>query len=126
MIEEEFYSAIKLVSGEEIFALVSVSEEEERTFLILDNPVIITPVRNKIGMIYGYKVEPWMNIPDDDMYIIEMSKVITMTEVNNEQIIKIYHKFNKSNSKMTIDRNMGFISKVNDARKSLEKTYNNS
>jgi hypothetical protein len=126
MIEEEFYSAIKLVSGEEIFALVSVSEEEERTFLILDNPVIITPVRNKIGMIYGYKVEPWMNIPDDDMYIIEMSKVITMTEVNNEQIIKIYHKFNKSNSKMTIDRKMGFISKVNDARKSLEKTYNNS
>lgn len=126
MIEEEFYSAIKLVSGEEIFALVSVSEEEERTFLILDNPVIITPVRNKIGIIYGYKVEPWMNIPDDDMYIIEMSKVITMTEVNNEQIIKIYHKFNKSNSKMTIDRNMGFISKVNDARKSLEKTYNNS
>lgn len=126
MIEEEFYSAIKLVSGEEIFALVSVSEEEERTFLILDNPVIITPVRNKIGMIHGYKVEPWMNIPDDDMYIIEMSKVITMTEVNNEQIIKIYHKFNKSNSKMTIDRNMGFISKVNDARKSLEKTYNNS
>lgn len=126
MIEEEFYSAIKLVSGEEIFALVSVSEEEERTFLILDNPVIITPVRNKIGIIYGYKVEPWMNIPDDDMYIIEMSKVITMTEVNNEQIIKIYHKFNKSNSKMTIDRKMGFISKVNDARKSLEKTYNNS
>ena len=44
MMEEEFYASIKLVSGEEVFALVSASEEEDRTLLILDNPVIISPM----------------------------------------------------------------------------------
>jgi hypothetical protein len=126
MIEEEFYAAIKLVSGEEIFALVSVSEEDNRTLLILDNPVIITPMSNKVGIIAGYKVEPWMSIPDDDMYIIDVSKVITMTEVKDVNMINIYHKFNKSTSRVTIDRKMGFISKVDEARKTLEKAYRNS
>ena len=124
--EEEFYAAIKLVSGEEIFAIVSVSEEDDRTLLILDNPVIITPMMNKSGIIQGYKVEPWMYIPDDDMYIVDMNKVITMTEVGDETIINVYHKFNRSTSKVNIDRKMGFISKVEEARKTLEKVYKNS
>jgi hypothetical protein len=124
--EEEFYSAIKLVSGEEIFALVSASEEEDRTVLVLDSPVIITPITSKNGIIQGYKVEPWMTIPDDDMYIVDMSMVITMTEVDNQDIINIYHKFNKSSSRVSIDRKMGLISKVDEARRTLEKVYRDS
>ncbi len=124
--EEEFYASIKLVSGEEIFSLVSASDEENRTILILDNPVIITPMTTRSGMIAGYKVEPWMRIPDDDMYIIDMSKVITMTEVTNGEIINVYHRFNRSSTRVNIDRKMGFISKVDEARKSLEKVYKNS
>lgn len=124
--EEEFYAAIKLISGEEIFALVSASDEEDRTMLVLDSPVIITPVTSKSGMIVGHKVQPWMIIPNDDMFIIDMSKVITMTEVNDRNIIAMYHRFNNSSSKVSIDKDMGFISKVNEARKILENTYNNS
>ena len=124
--EKEFYASIKLVSGEEIFCLVSASEEEDRTLLVLDNPVIITTMTHKNGMIVGYKVEPWMKIPEDDMYIINMSTVITMTEVGDDDIINVYHKFNRSTSRVNIDRNMGFISKVDEARRSLEKAYKNS
>ena len=39
--EEEFYAVIKLVSGEEIFSLVSVDDQEDKTMLILNNPVTI-------------------------------------------------------------------------------------
>jgi len=39
--EEDFYATIKFKSGEEIFARVGYSEEEDRTFLILSSPVII-------------------------------------------------------------------------------------
>lgn len=124
--EEEFYAAIKLISGEEIFALVSASDEGDRTVLILDNPVIITPMMTRTGIIQGYKVEPWMSIPDDDMYVIDMSKVITMTEVGDQDIINVYHKFNRSSSRVTIDRKMGLISKVDEARRTLEKVYKNS
>jgi hypothetical protein len=74
----------------------------------------------------GYKVKPWMMIPDDDIYIIDMNKVITMTEVSDNQIIRIYQKFIKNSSQVDLDKHMGFISKVDDARKSLEKLYKSS
>jgi hypothetical protein len=40
MIEEDFYATVKLKSGEEIFAKVAASDEEERTMLIISNPII--------------------------------------------------------------------------------------
>jgi hypothetical protein len=124
--ENEFYAAIKLVSGEEIFAIVSPTEEDDRTLLILENPVIIEPIISKNQGTVGYKVKPWMMIPDDDIYIIDMNKVITMTEISDDQIIRIYQKFIKNSSQVSLDKNMGFISKVDDARKALEKLYNSN
>ena len=124
--ENEFYAAIKLVSGEEIFAIVSPTEEDDRTLLILENPVIIEPMVSKNQNTVGYKVKPWMMIPDDDIYIIDMNKVITMTEISDNQIIRVYQKFIKNSSQVSLDKHMGFISKVDDARKSLEKLYKSS
>lgn len=124
--ENEFYAAIKLVSGEEVFAIVSPTEEDDRTLLILENPVIIEPMMSKTQGVVGYKVKPWMLIPEDDIYIIDMNKVITMTEVNDEQIIRVYQKFIRNTSQVSLERNMGFISKVNEARKVLEKIYKSS
>ena len=124
--ENEFYASIKLVSGEEIFAIVSPTEEDDRTLLMLENPVIIEPMVSKQQGTVGYRVKPWMMIPDDDIYIIDMNKVITMTEVDDEQIIRIYQKFIKNSSRVDLDKHMGFISKVDDARKSLEKLYKSS
>lgn len=122
--DNEFYASIKLVSGEEIFAIVSPSEEDDdRTLLLLENPVIIEPIVSKNQGIVGYKIKPWMMIPDDDIYIIDMNKVITMTEVNDNQIIRLYKKFNKNTSQVSLERNMGFISKVDDAREILERIY---
>jgi len=124
--EDEFYAAIKLVSGEEIFALVCASIDEDRTLLLMDNPIIIIPLISKLGILEGYKIKPWMSIPKDDMYIIDLTKVITMTEVTDINIIKVYQKFNKVTQRINIDRKMGLISKVDDARRSLEDTYRNS
>lgn len=122
--EDEFYASIKLISGEEIFSLVCVSEEEEDTFLLLDNPVIITPMTSKSNRIVGYKITPWMLIPDDELYIISIDNVMTMTEIKTREIIRVYNKYKNNTSRTTLDKNMGFISKVDDARKLLEKIYN--
>ena len=120
--DQEFYASIKLVSGEEVFALVSSTEEEDRTLLLLENPVIIEPLMKKHEVV-GYKVRQWMMVPDDDIYIIDMNKIITMTEIHDETIIKMYEKFNKSSSQVSLDKKMGFISKVDEARKMLEELY---
>ena len=45
--EEEFFAVIKLISGEEIFSKVCPCEEDERTLLILENPVTVETVNLK-------------------------------------------------------------------------------
>ena len=47
MIEEDFYATLKLNSGEEIFAKVAASEEENRTMLILHSPIKISEIRGR-------------------------------------------------------------------------------
>ena len=121
--EQEFYASIKLISGEEIFSLVCPSYEEEDTFLILDNPVLIETIESRKGNIVGYKIKPWLNIPDDEMFIVNLNKVITMTEIKSSQIIKIYKRYLNQNLSVDMDRKMGFISKVDEARVFLENIY---
>ena len=48
-IEDDFYATIKFKSGEEIFAKVAASEEEDRTMLILSHPINIIEVKGRKG-----------------------------------------------------------------------------
>ena len=127
MYEEEFYAAIKMVSGEEVFSKVCPCEEQDRTILILDNPVLMETITIRQFGMTALKVVPWMKLTDDTMFIVEMNRIITMTEVNDSSIIKVYQKYirerNKISSKSQLSPNMGYISSIADARVSLEKLY---
>ena len=129
MMEEDFYAVIKLISGEEIFSIVCPSEEEGRTMLILNNPVVIEIiVMKQIGM-QGYKIDPWLKFADDDTFLLDMDKVITISEVRDEEIITMYHKFLKQQEnkdpKNPLTPEMGYLSSVAEARKKFEKLYKN-
>ena len=54
--EDDFYATIKLKSGEELFAKVAASEEEDRTMLVVSNPVIVSEIKGRSGTM-GYRVE---------------------------------------------------------------------
>ena len=55
MIEDDFYCTVKLKSGEEIFAKVAASEEEDRTMLLISHPIIVHELKGKMGVV-GYKI----------------------------------------------------------------------
>ena len=126
---EEFYAAIKLVSGEEIFAQVTPSQETDRTILILDTPVVFETIQMKHMGVSAIKVEPWMTM-GGDMVIINMDKVITITEVEDEQVLCIYNKYlrdkDRESNQTKINEEMGFLSSISEARVSLEKLYKSS
>jgi hypothetical protein len=88
---EEFHAVIKLVTGEEIFALVSVDENDGDPILLLMNPVIMKLMRNQVGQYV--KVKPWIEMSNDDMYVVKYDKIITMTEVKEERMITFYEKY---------------------------------
>ena len=125
--EDDFYATIKFKNGEEIFAKVAASEEEDRTMLILSNPVMATEVKAKGGLV-GYKVEPWLKTTKEDMFIINMSDVLTISESSDVHMISMFQQFVQDSDKLKkgepkLSKKMGYISTVNDAKDILEKLY---
>ena len=130
MIEEDFYCTVKLKSGEEIFAKVAASEEDDRTLLIVSNPIIVAEIKGKNGIV-GYKLEPWLKTTTEDMFILNLDDVITLSESSDIEMIMMYQSYvrnyNKDDdNKPKINRRMGYIANVNDAKEILEKLYRSS
>jgi len=130
MIEEDFYCTLKLKSGEEVFAKVAASEEEERTFLIVSNPIIISEYKSRGGE-SGYKIEPWLKTTTEDMFIIKLDDVLTLSESYDIEMISMYQSYlrqsyKRKNNESNINRQMGYLSSVNDAKDILEKLYESS
>lgn len=129
--EDDFYATLKLLSGEEIFARVSASDEGDRTLLLLSDPVVVEEVcLPHNGMPVGYKVEPWLKTSSDTLCFIDMRNVLTMTENNDEDMITMHTRFvmerelDKDPSERTdVDRQMGYISTVDQAKEFLEKLF---
>ena len=128
MIEDDFYATVKLKTGEEIFAKVAASEEDDRTMLIISNPIIVSEIKGRMGIV-GYKLEPWLKTTTEDMFILNLEDVLTLSESSDIEMIMMYQSYIRSGSKDTkskIDRKMGYIANVNDAKEILEKLYKNS
>jgi hypothetical protein len=130
MIEDDFYATLKLKTGEEIFAKIAASEEDDRTLLIISNPVIISEIKGRDGVI-GYKVEKWLKSTNEDMFIIDLNDVLTMSESSDIEMISMYQSFTRYcdkryDNEYKLNRKMGYISNINDAKEILEKLYKNS
>ena len=125
-IEDDFYATIKLNSGEEVFAKVAASEEEDRTMLILHTPVTVSEIKNKGGLV-GYKVEPWLKTTREDMFIINMDNVLTLSESSDMEMIMMYQHYlrdaHRTEHEHKLNRRMGYISNVKDAKENLEKMF---
>lgn len=129
-IEEDFYATVKLKSGEEIFAKVAASEEDDRTMLIISNPITVSEIKGRSG-IMGYKLEPWLKTTTEDMFIINLSDVLTISESSDIEMIIMYQNYVRQSNKnkrneSKLSRKMGYISNVNDAKEILEKLYKSS
>ena len=130
MIEDDFYCTVKLKSGEEIFARVAASEEEDRTMLLVSHPIIVNEIKGRMGVV-GYKIEPWLKTTTDDMFVVNLEDVLTMSESTDIEMIMMYQDYIRSSesdknatNQSSIDRKMGSLGNVNDVKEILEKIYN--
>jgi len=131
---DEFYAIIKLTSGEEILSVVSVDENDGDPLLLLQNPITMKVYNTHHGM--HIKVKSWIEMSSDDIFIVKLDKIITMTETKDERLIDIYNSYLEDEEEDSIDtyqssksnqikpsKKMGYISSVEDARKSLENSF---
>ena len=128
MIEDDFYATLKFKSGEEVFAKVAASEEDDRTVLLVTNPIVVEEIKNKFG-IEGYKIEPWLKTTTDDMFVVNLDDILTMSESSDVEMIMMYQEYVRSSNTKNdsnyskIDRKMGRIGNVNDMKEVLEKIF---
>lgn len=128
---EEFYCILKLVSGEEVFSLIAVDDsEEENPLIILQNPVVMTIMYSHGNSFV--KIKPWMELPNEDIFMIRLDKVITMTECNDSKMINIYNNYISSednhseslpNGRVKLSDEMGYKGSVEQCRKRLEDLF---
>jgi hypothetical protein len=127
---EEFYCILKLVSGEEILSLIMIDENDGDTIIILQNPVVMKPVTTSTGNSY-VKIKPWIEMSSDDIFLIKLDKVITMTETKDIKLIQLYEHYVNDDSvelynptgQVKPSSTMGYVSSVEEARKNLENIF---
>ena len=127
--EDDFYASIKLITGEEVFARVLPCIDENNFTLLLNNPVTIVEVSTRSGNT-GYKIEPWLKTTSEDVFVLSMERVLTMTENKETEIIEMHQSFvkkfnNVKNKKPNVSRKMGYIANTNEAKNLLERIYKN-
>ena len=125
--KQDFLAVIKLVSGEGIISTVTPCEEDNRTLLLLDSPVMFENVMIRNGGMGAIKVIPWVQAATDTILILDMEKVITMSEVFDKEVIRIYNRYmvdkDRDSNESVVTKDMGYLSSVTDARIFLEKLY---
>jgi hypothetical protein len=124
---EEFYAVVKLVSGEELFAIVMPTIENDTEYLILSDPIVISKVSTNDGY-YAYKVEPWLKLTTESIFILEKTRLITVVESFDQEMVFLYKRYLNSNISGTagnyrLKRNEGYVNNVKDVRTQLEKIY---
>ena len=94
--------------------------------LLITNPIVVNEIKGKMGTV-GYKVEPWLKTTTEDMFIINLDDVLTMSESNDIEMIMMYQNYVRSSKKDTntkINRRMGYVGNVHDTKELLEKIFN--
>ena len=129
-----FLAVVKLNTGEEVIANIEASPEFDA--ISLDRPAMIghSSFSRKPGLSI-LKIEPWIKTGREKTYIVEMSNIITTCEITDKEVITAYNQFvkvyyeteiPKLKPKPKMTKEMGYISNVKDARKSLENIFKNS
>ena len=131
---DKFLAVVKLKTSEEVLAQIEMSPQGD--VISLDYPAMIGESSfTKRPGVSIIKIEPWIKTGREKTYIVEMNNIITICEISDKDVIKAYNNFVKAyyesespfqKPKPKMTKEMGYISNVKDARKSLENIFKNS
>ena len=131
---DKFLAVVKLKTSEEVLAQIEMSPQGD--VMSLDYPAMVGESSfTKRPGVSIIKIEPWIKTGREKTYIVEMSNIITICDISDKDVIKAYNNFVKAyyesespfeKPKPKMTKEMGYISNVKDARKSLEDIFKNS
>ena len=130
----KFLAVVKLSTSEEVIA--KIEKVNDHDIVTLEYPAMIGDTSfSRKPNVSIIKIEPWIKTGREKTYIVEMSNIITICEISDKDVIKAYNNFVKAyyesespfqKPKPKMTKEMGYISNVKAARKSLEDIFKNS
>ena len=123
-------ASLKLISGEELICtLLNLEQGEEYTTVSFKDPVRIS-LRDR-RKTKKYSLEPWLCIKNNIVHTIDITKILTVYEVTDINILNDYSEFfdrkaklsAKPKRKFNSSTKIGYIGNTNDFKNSLEKLY---
>jgi hypothetical protein len=130
--DEEFYGVFKLLNGEEVLGKAVLTEDEGETLVFLQDPVCTQVIHKELEegkMIRGVGFSKWMQFSNEDFFILREKDILTVTSMSKE-VSYLYEAFiiseddeKSTKTKIELEPEMGYLGKIDEARKLLEKIY---
>jgi len=133
---ETFYATLKLITSEEILSEVLPQEEDGTEFFVLSNPILVTENQHvdmeKGVVMSGMVPRKWMLFSNEDLTILYKQHVVSISELDKFGA-DFYRKAliaakcsSPIKRKVDSKKNSGYIGKIEQFRKKLRKTFDNS
>jgi len=125
--EDRKVASIKLVSGEEIICtLLGISKDGPYTIVTIKDPAKIESRDRRKKR--SFALSDWLMIHNYGMHDIEVSKIITVNEIDSIELIKLYDNYFDLKSELTqpkprASKDIGFLGNINDYKEVLERIY---
>lgn len=133
---DSFYATLKLVTCEEVLTEVLPQEEDGTEFFVLSNPITISEnhqVDTEKGVVIsGMIPRKWMMYANEDLTIVYKQHVISVSELDKFGV-DFYKKAliaakcsSPIKKKVKTEKHTGYLGKIEQLRKKLDKAFNNS
>ena len=133
---ESFYATLKLVTGEEILAEITSMNENGSDFFLVNDPIIVSEnvqIDHQKGIaVSGLIPKRWQLYANDSMTIINKNHVVSVSELDKfgsefySKALIAARMSSPIKRKVESSENVGYVGKVSDSRKYLEKMYEKS
>ena len=131
-----FYATIKLITGEEILAEATLTEENGSEFFLVNDPIVVNEtmqVDHQKGIaVSGLVPKKWQLYASDSMTIIQKEHVISISEMDKfgvEFYMKALIAAKMSSPikrKVDSSENVGYVGTIDETRMLLEDLYESS
>ena len=130
---ESFPATIKLITGEEILAEVTLMNENGSDFFLVNDPIIISEtmqVDHQKGVaVSGLVPKKWQLYAADSMTIINKQHIVSISELDKfgadfySKALMAAKLSSPIKRKVESRDNVGYVGNVGDSREYLEKMY---
>ena len=134
--DEQFYAAIKMVTGEEVLARAMKTVENGEEIFLLDEPIVV-PESTSIDQdrqvaLSGLIPKKWMNYGGDGLVVVYKHHIVSITEMDRwgaefyEKALLAARVSSPIKKKVQQEEHSGYLGTTEDYRDYLEDLYKSS